>query len=357
MSIEAKIICDSINVHNKKRLTTYVLKYPRWIHSEFMTHRVFSRNAASSRAIPTNKFINMVTEDPAMPVYFGQNKPGMQASEQISPENQDKAKQIWLQARDSMVYFSKELQDLGVHKQLTNRLIENFMHITVLCTATEYENFFKLRTHKDAQPEFQELATKMLEEYLVSEPIEKSFSKKLADENCWHIPFGDQMPEELDLETKIKVAISRCARLSYLTFDGEINVEKDLDLYNKLSTSGHFSPFEHIGRITNDNNGIFQSGNFCGWEQYRKTLNNENGSFDWFKIIKSDSKKEVLLDLNSLHGGTTKINESNLIFRNNGISQWEIFRNRFGEHSNTIQCSEEYLRDCINKCIKFIKGE
>ena len=66
--IKAKIIADSIN-SKRCRLTSWVLEYPRFIHAEIMIHRVFSRNAASSRAIPTEKIIQNIIDDPAMPVW------------------------------------------------------------------------------------------------------------------------------------------------------------------------------------------------------------------------------------------------------------------------------------------------
>lgn len=279
--IEAKIIKDSVNT-NGERITTWVLKYPRFIHSEFMTHRVFSRNAASSRAIPAKKLIEAVIEEPAMPVWWGKNEPGMQANAQLSTDITEKlvgpsgpayyspmelARQEWLKGRDRAVETAKQLLLLGLHKQVANRVLEPWCHMTVVATCTEYENFFSLRAHKDAQPEFQELAYKMLGVYNGNEP------DKLGV-NEWHIPFSDRMPD-VNLETQLKIATARCARVSYLTFDNEIDVAKDIELHDRLSGSGHWSPFEHCAQSAP---GTF-SGNYRGWAQYRKThfSHKENG--------------------------------------------------------------------------------
>ena len=79
---EVEIVADSISSHNK-RITTFKLRYWRGIHAEFMTHRVFSRNAGSSRARPSQAIIDQVRNDPWGPLEWGVNKPGMQAEEEV----------------------------------------------------------------------------------------------------------------------------------------------------------------------------------------------------------------------------------------------------------------------------------
>lgn len=271
--ITANIVADSISKAGS-RLTTFVLKYPRFIHSEFMTHRMLSRNASSSRAIPVAKFMEEIKNNPAMPSSFSKNCKGMQAKEEI--ENQEEAVKIWLQARDSMMEYVQKLSDLGVHKQHANRLLEPFQHITVVATATDWANFFHLRTHKDAQPEFRELARAMYKVYSSSVP-------NVLDEGEWHIPFVTA--EDLDriaphlctLENLIKTSVAKCARVSYNTHDGSENtLEKDVELYDRLVGSSplHASPTEHQATPSKDPNQ--RSGNLTGWIQYRKTLANEN---------------------------------------------------------------------------------
>lgn len=263
--IEANIICDSINP-NDIRLTTWVLKYPRIIHAELLTHRVFSRSSASSRAITIEKMIQAVIDDPAIPVFWGKNQKGMQAIEELDEASRETAKLEWLAARDRAVESVRKLQSLNLHKQLSNRLLEPWSHITVLCTATEWENFFSLRSHPEAQPEFEKLASLMLERYNSNEPKYLGFGE-------WHIPFGDQYLDNVSQEDAIKICTARAARVSYNNFLGSIDFKKDIDLHDKLLQSGHMSPFEHCAEAVDRTEGL---GNFRGWLQYRKTIRDEN---------------------------------------------------------------------------------
>jgi len=268
--IKARIITDSTcAVVENKRITTFILEYPRWVHSELLTHRVFSRNAASSRAIPVQKFIEDVLTNPAMPVHWGANQKGMQADNEVDEETKIKAMQIWHSARDSAVVHAKQLHELGLHKQVVNRLMEPFFHITTLITATEFSNFFKLRAHKAAQPEIRVLAYEMLELYNNNVPVQKNIGE-------WHLPFGDKYLDGLSIEQKLKVATARAARVSYKNFDGIIDYDKDYQLHNDLLIEGHFSPFEHSA--------ICEYGvhdNFDQWKSYRK-------------IVKEKSIKQLL---------------------------------------------------------------
>lgn len=266
MSIQAKIILDSVGEKSGVRLTTMELTYPRFIHAEFMTHRMFSRNAASSRAIPTKKMLRMVMEDPAMPVYWGKNKRGMAAEEEISGEDQAAARMAWLHARNSAVDYARQMYNLGMHKQIVNRIVEPWKHITVICTATQWSNFYALRRHKDAQPEIHELANRMFEAQEQSTPVERE----------WHIPYIQPDEEHYSTELKCQIGTARCARVSYLTHDGQRNPDKDLTLYERLLTGsghGHWSPFEHVAKAHEDKN--HRSGNIHGWTQYRKMFEGE----------------------------------------------------------------------------------
>lgn len=193
--------------------------------------------------------------------------------------------QLWLKGCGHAIGCAEALSLNGLHKQWANRVIEPWMNITVLITATEWLNFFKLRAHPEAHPDFQVLAYRMLDRYLKSEP-------KLVKRDGWHIPFGDKMPEDLSHLDRIAVAIARAARLSYLTFDGEMNVNKDIELYQKLKVSGHWSPFEHVAQA---DPGV-RSGNFIGWRQYRKTLPREDGT-DGVDLNEIMSKKPDWIEL------------------------------------------------------------
>ena len=262
--IEAKILLDSVN-SNGNRLISWILTYPRFIHSEFMTHRVFSRNAASSRAIPIDKVIKNIQDNPAMPHVWGLNQKGMQSGELASDEARAQGEEVWLAARDYAIDHARKLQDLGFHKQIVNRVLEPFSHMTVIATATQWDNFFALRAHPAAQPEFQILANKMLDEFKRNKP-------NLLKENQWHIPFGDRMPDGITEQEQLKVATARCARISYLTFEGAIDLQKDYELHDRLLSDGHMSPFEHCAMANQGG----RSGNFVGWTQYRKFLPNED---------------------------------------------------------------------------------
>lgn len=270
-----KILLDSINTAGD-RLTTFELTYPRFVHCELMTHRVFSRNSSSSRAIPIEKMIEQVENDPVIPVYWGKNQRGMQAGEELTDTERIMAIDAWLLARDEMVYKARSMNRIGVHKQIVNRILEPWMWITVLVSSTEYNNFFNLRCHKDAQPEMGKIAWMMLEEYKKSNPTWRpDFS--------WHLPLlADRIVlqnEGFDSEALRKISVGRCARVSYLTHDGKRDPQADIDLHdNRLlhpsnpSDPDHMSPFEHIAMASPGK----KSGNFTGWHQYRKDFPNEN---------------------------------------------------------------------------------
>jgi hypothetical protein len=230
--------------------------------------------------------IEAVKTNPALPVWWGKNQSGMQANEEldnidkvygqtVSPIGtvsssthtaKDEAQRLWLEARDKAIVSAELMEKLGLHKQIAGRILEPWGHITVIASATEYENFFSLRAHKDAQPEFQKLAYEMLGLYNAHTPT-------LLSAGEWHIPFGDRMPEGIRHDQKLKIATARCARTSYLTFDGDIDPQKDYQLHDQLASSGHWSPFEHCAKADWADN---HSGNFKGWIQYRKQFFGEN---------------------------------------------------------------------------------
>lgn len=275
--ISAQIIQASVNPRGKW-IVTWLLTYPRFIHAEFMTHRVFSRNAASSRAIPISKMIRDVINNPAVPEFWGANQKGMQAAHELTGLARSAAKLVWREARWFGVAGAWLLSKVGAHKQLANRLLEPWAHITVLATSTEHDNFFALRAHKDAQPEFQVLAYRMLAQFVACEPTP-------LDWGDWHIPFGtgsvrfseDEEGREA-LSRELAVATARAARTSYATFSAS-RMEKDrqfiedVGLHNRLADAGHWSPFEHSACASTQTDG---HSNFKGWCQYRKAFAQEN---------------------------------------------------------------------------------
>lgn len=263
MTISAKVIEDSISA-GCPRLITMELKYPRFIHSEFMTHRVFSRNASSSRAIPIEKMIQSVLDDAAMPVEWGSNKPGMQAGSQINCR--EEAADRWLLARDEAVHHARRLHGLGLHKQIVNRVLEPFAHITVVVTSTEWDNFFALRRHDDADPTIRALADAMWIAQISSTP------RKLTLGDA-HLPYlNDSERNHMYCQ---RLSAARCARVSYLTHDGTVpSVEEDLALYHRLVGSApmHASPLEHQATPDGQRDNKHHWGNLRGWVQYRKLV-------------------------------------------------------------------------------------
>jgi thymidylate synthase ThyX len=267
---ESKVLCDSISPVNV-RLTTIEITLPRIVLAELNTHRVFSRNSASSRAIPIQKTIDRIKNDPFVPNYWGKNQKGMQAEEELNAIQQLEAENLWHEAKRLMLIKAQEMLDLGVHKQITNRLLEPFMWQTVIITATEWSNFFALRRSRDAQPEIKKAADTMYEVFIASTPREINFEE-------WHLPlvndYEDLKKSGFSSDEIKMISVGRCARVSYLTHDGKRNPAADIELCNRLKSSGHMSPFEHVAKPAHLKNEFI--GNFRGWTQYRKTILNED---------------------------------------------------------------------------------
>lgn len=280
MTIHVKIIADSI-AENAPRLTTFQLRYPRFIHSEFMTHRMLSRSASSSRAIPVSKLIRDVLEDPAEPVSWGSNQRGMQAGEPLKPWQRAVARFMWRKSRYVACGCAWVSQRVGLHKQVANRLLEPWSHISVVATATDWANFFALRCHKDADPTFQLLAAEMKLQYAENRAFERIKKLKI---NGSHLPYvSDDERLVNSVESCLQMSAARCARVSYNNHDGsKADVERDSALVHQLLGSPvHASPFEHqawpdpLGvKMTPD---TMKNGNFApGWVQHRKIIPNEN---------------------------------------------------------------------------------
>lgn len=255
----------------KIRITTMELTYPRCIHSEFMTHRTHSRNAASSRAIPVMKQLSKVYNKPFIPFHWGKNKKGMQATEELSGFYRWFAIQLWSGLRYPALFVAWLMVKLGVHKQIANRLIEPWSWITVIATANEdgWSNFFKLRCHKDAEPHFQKIA-------FMARNAMRLYTPSKMKEYEWHLPLIrpiDWIDANWDQNKVVKVCIGRCARVSYETHDGVRDLNKDIILHDDLSKKGHWSPFEHACRFVSE----AETGGNLGphVEQYRKRFEKE----------------------------------------------------------------------------------
>lgn len=276
----AKVIKDSISPDNV-RLLTFEIIYPRFIHSEFMTHRSISKNSSSSRATPSKKTIEAVKNNPAMPIWWGRNQAGMSAIEELNEPEILLAKKEWLNARDNAVKSAEILNALGLHKQITNRLLEPFMWHTVICSMTERSNMYALRSHKDAQPEFKLLSDLMQEAEKISTP-------KFLNYGEWHLPLttdeeieASKQDGTYNIENWKRISTGRIARTSYLTHFGTRDLQADIELCDKLKISGHMSPLEQCAtplskeECNNKNPAEVFIGNFRGWKQFRKEIPNE----------------------------------------------------------------------------------
>lgn len=275
----AKVIADSINSEGDRLLTVEATMH-RFVLAEFNTHRAFSRNSASSRAIPVSKQLAKIQSDPAMPVEFGTNKTGMQADDPLSGLYADQAAYHWLKARDAAYLATQRLSvDLNVHKQVANRMLEPWMWHTVIFSTTELDNFFEQRCSELAQPEIRVVAEAVRDAVNASTPEQIS-------ENGWHMPYLQEDEKNLDIDVKKKISVARCARVSYLTHDGSRSIEKDLELYERLVTAQppHWSPLEHVATPDLKNKSFVSNGtetfavptlgNFVGWRQMRHDICN-----------------------------------------------------------------------------------
>lgn len=279
-NLAVKIVADSIS-ESGKRITTFQLKYPRFIHAEAKTHRVMSnhtaiefdlgvmedkdlsKSAGSSRAVPVLRMIEQVRTNPAMPIHWGKNQSGMQAKEELSGIALDMAEDAWKNAAIEASIIADKMMNLGAHKQIVNRILEPFQHMHTVLTATEFDNFFELRIHEDAQPEIYALALTMKQAMDNSEP-------RILKVGEWHLPYVKETNMNSTLACKISAA--RCCRVSYLKHDGSNpSIDEDLALFERLVGSEplHASPLEHQATPENEYEPVPHS-NLKDWAQYRK---------------------------------------------------------------------------------------
>lgn len=275
--ISAVILADSISPEGV-RLTTFELVYPRMILAELNTHRVFSKNSASSRAIPIKRMIQMIRDNPAVPASWRMNQTGMQGYEHAPLDIALEGQRIWLEAMEYAIRHSEKLEALGLHKQIANRLTEPFVHMKTVLTGVYFDNFFGLRDHHMADPTIEALAKAMKEARDASTPL-------LLQPGEWHLPYiTDEERAVQDDVTLLKVSAARCARTSYNSMNGKRStVEEDVDLHKRLLVDQpiHASPAEHqatpdLKTLSGKWRSPRHHGNLAGWRQYRKFLANEN---------------------------------------------------------------------------------
>lgn len=306
----AAVIADSINGLDD-RLTTIEATFPRFILAEVNTHCLLSRNSASSRAIPTERHIQRVREEMFMPETFNKRVKGMGVGDAFNESDAATARLYWEGARDDAVKWAEMLNDLGLDKSRVNRLLEPFMWHTAVISATEWRNFFALRDHPEAQPEFQIIARMMREEMEASVPL------AMGDDD-WHVPFidDDEYASSRDsdlafadvepgwtMEKAKYVSVRRCAAISYDKHAEGEAMDDSIAKAKGLGDRGHYSPYQHVARpfsslehhVVHDIRGMISKhkgldpqiaevmireaammGNYTGWVQFRKTIPNEH---------------------------------------------------------------------------------
>lgn len=299
--ISAKIIADSVCPQGV-RMTTMEIEYPRFILAELNTHRMLSKNSASSRAIPVKAMHDFIKDSPATPVYWGKNQPGMKAKEELVGVDKKEAIRLWNRAKDDALHWSWAMSEhLGLHKQIANRVTEPWMTMKTVISGTEWTNFFHLRNHADAQPEIKALAEAMTVAYATHLPV-------LLAPGEWHLPYitiaryvptdelqyFDENFNRLSLKDAKIISASCCAQVSYRKNDASF--DKAFKIYDQLINSdpAHASPVEHQATPMNvDSMSRFEpetweagvthvsansdlwSGNLRGWIQHRKLIPKE----------------------------------------------------------------------------------
>lgn len=299
--ITAKVIADSVSEAGH-RMTTMEIEYPRFILAELNTHRMLSKNSASSRAIPVKSMQEHIKQFPAVPVYWGKNQAGMQAKEEVTGPDKSEAIYIWNKAKEDALHWAESLATrIGLHKQIANRITEPWMTMKTVISGTEWRNFWWLRAHEDAQPEIHKLAVVMLDAYNKSTP-------QLLQPGEWHVPYVrtdrslvnnellyyDANGDDLSAEQARIISASCCAQVSYRKNDDTL--EKAQKIFDQLihSQPCHASPVEHQATPMCESNwevldpeywepGITHmsanmdlwSGNLRGWVQHRKLITDE----------------------------------------------------------------------------------
>ena len=299
MSWKAEVLCHSKGATHGRELISVLATYPRFIHSEFLTHRDRARSSASSRAIPWKKYDKhgvlqqncmycQIKHNPFVPEFWGKEQSGMQSGEEFSDAEKRALIRFWLDARDQALIQADRLYDKNLHKSLVNRITEPFMWISVIYTATEWKNFFRLRCHPAAEKHFQKIAGMMRDAINASTP-------RILQPGELHLPFWDQN-SELELEAALgktlpiikgpdgmnhyrkRISAGRSCRISYLTHENKRDILADIktaaNLIERSDDVIHAAALEHVATCHEDGN--HRSGPFFGFHQFRKEFQNEN---------------------------------------------------------------------------------
>ena len=287
-------------------ISTLLQTYPRWIHAEERTHRAISldeevelylktpalmsddflsRNASSSRAIPVERMLRDIIENPAIPLFWGKNERGMQAWEELVGDERDAAVGKWHESMQQAIAMARELIAMKVHKQIVNRILEPYSHIRVLTTSTEWDNYRALRDHPDAEPHILSLAKALREE------LEREDNIQTLEPDQWHTPFldvtdagdapvvlsGTNFKDNTALANGVKLCVSRCASTSYKTVDGfDMTLDRACALHDRLINHDpmHASPAEHAACADRLLDSPVHAGGMCiEWENQNQHAN------------------------------------------------------------------------------------
>ncbi len=271
--VESKIILASKNAYTEKLIVTYQIKCPVWVWYDILTHRAFSRNASSTRAIPCATIRERTLHHPGIPSTFMKAQKGMEANEPLSEDLQNKSKELFNLVLNGLVSCHSDAEQLGMSKQDANVLLLPFIQFDAIITSTDWENFFYLRNNNAAKPELHILADKMQSQYnkII---MDENRDNLHAGYNCWklesdewHMPYTNEIANQVDFETRQKISVAKCARVSYGTENlSKVSINKDIELHDRLLASGHYSPFEHIATPLVSK---VKVDNFNSWLQYR----------------------------------------------------------------------------------------
>ena len=265
---KVELVLASQNANTGTVLWTFKLKMPKSYLAQLNTHRLFSRNASSSRAVPVATMIKNIKTDTVLPMEWVKNKKGMFGTEEIEEAQQQSATDFWLYSLERQLEIVTQLMYLDVHKQYVNRLLEPYVNAEVLLSATQWANFIALRADHATQPELQSITNQI-------KFIQANTQPKVLTIGEWHLPFITSIEEYLPLDIKQKISVARCARVSYYLKDTcELSdTDKDIKLFNRLKESGHWSPFEHIATPYRDN---VMCGNYLSWIQLRHSFDDSH---------------------------------------------------------------------------------
>lgn len=279
MTFAATVLADSlaVNLNRESRLLSLLMTYPTIVHAEHLRHRGFSFSVASMRAIPIEFVLQQVRSNPFVPIHWGAAQSGMQAHAQVSPEQSAEAERVYHTALSTAIQCAEELQRLGLHKQVANRLLSPFTWTTTICTGNmqAWWRFWTLRCHDMAEPHIRKIAELSREAVARSHPVrrrEAVFDLRLAD---WHLPLVTDAEREDKTVDWHLVSAARCARVSYCQHDGQRDIDKDLKLANRLIVDNHWSPFEHQACFMVQKDARKHGNLGKPWIQHRKCYDDE----------------------------------------------------------------------------------